>query len=295
MRKNTLLIFTAFLLVGGSFVFAEYRNKQAKSIYSSEKIQQGLAVSAIDEINSSAKDIDIDGDGSKDWEEILVGSNPNDPKSKPDQTKAGVTGDITKSTPEKLEPIDVVSRDFFARYMELRQIGAVKDKTSQDELVARTIGNMKVSNPAEYTVSDISITPDESKESLVSYGKEVGNIFRKFTISSRNEAVIVKESMEKENPEILKEIDPIISSYKSILNALVKVSVPKSMSSLHLDLVNSMNGSLFIAQSFRDSGNDAIKGIQAISHFSNIQVKLFNSITSINSYYKNIGIYEKIF
>ena len=295
MRKNTLLIFTAFLLVGGSFVFAEYRNKQAKIVYNSEKLQQGLAVSAIDEIDSSAKDIDTDGDGSKDWEEILVGSNPNDPKSKPDNTKAGVTGDITKSATEKLEPIDLVSRDFFARYMELRQMGAVKDKASQEELVARTIGNIQVSSPAEYTMSDILISDDESKESVMSYGEKIGSIFRKYAISSRNEAIIVKESMEKENPEILKEIDPIILSYKGILNSLVKVPVPKSISSLHLDLVNSMNGSLFIAQSFRDSGSDAIKGIQAISHFSTIQVKLFNSITSINSYYKSIGIYEKIF
>ncbi len=295
MRKNTLLIFTAFLLVGGSFVFAEYRNKQAKNIYNSENSKQALSLSAVSEIDSTAKDIDNDGDGSKDWEEILVGSNPNDPQSKPSNIKSSVTADITKTAPEKLEPIDLVSRDFFARYMELRQLGGANDKASQEELVARTIRNINISTPAEYAASDIIVGSDNSKDALVSYAKQINAIFKKYSISSRHEAVIARDSIEKEDIEILKEIDPIILSYKNILNSLVKVVVPPQLSSLHLELVNSMNGSLFLAQSFRDSGVDPVKGMQAIASFPTIQVRLFESISATKNYYKNQGIYENIF
>lgn len=295
MRKNTLLIFTAFLLVGGSFVFAEYRNKQAKNIYNSENSKQALSLSAVSEIDSTAKDIDNDGDGSKDWEEILVGSNPNDPQSKPSNIKASVTADITKTAPEKLEPIDLVSRDFFARYMELRQLGGANDKASQEELVARTTGNIVLSEPAKYKIDEIIVSPNSDALSIKSYAQEVSLIFKNYSINSRNEALIAKESVDAEDPEKLKEIDPIIKSYKNIINALIKVSTPQSVATLHIDLLNSMNSALFVAQSFRDSEADALKGIQGVAYYPIAAQNMYNSINAIKSYLNYTGIYENIF
>ncbi len=289
------MIFIAILLVGGSFFFAEYRNKKAKNIYSANTKNDSIAL-ASDAIPNSAKDVDTDGDGSKDWEEILLGTNPNDPKSKPSPIKEPTTKDLTKSdTKEKLSQIDLVSRDFFARYMELRQIGSSKDKFSQEELVRSTASGIVLSSPTEYKISEIIVNEDSSKESVLKYSQEISNIFKKYAIQSRNEAVITKESFEKENPDILKEIDPIIQSYKNIINSLIKVSAPSSIKILHLELVNSINGGLFIAQSFRSSAVDGIKGLQAISSYQISEQRLFNSIKALQSYFKYIGINENIF
>ena len=81
----------------------------------------------------------------------------------------------------------------------------------------------------------------------------------------------------------------------NILNSLIKVVVPQSMATLHLDLVNAMNSSLFVAQSFRDSEVNPIKGIQAITYYQSTSDKLLNAMVGIKGYFKYLGIYENIF
>ncbi len=282
-----MFICIAILLVVGAFVYAESKKEQVAYVAKDVVSADGTIV--------SPQEVDTDEDGSKDWEEILFGTNPNDPKSKPSATKAPVTSDVTKSATEKLEPIDIVSRDFFARYLELRQLGASKDKASQEELAKKVAGNIVLSQPAKYVISEIVVKPDNGNEGVIKYGEEVSAIFKKYAVNARNEAVIVKESLEKEDTEILKEIDPSIESYRKIVNALVKVGVPQSMSLMHLDLVNAMNGSLFVAQSFRDSGANPVEGIQALSYYQVVEKNLYDAIIAIRSYFKYLGIYENIF
>lgn len=290
LNKNFLLICIAILLVGGSFIYAEYSNKEKDNVYNAKD----LAVVNSDE--SEPQDIDTDGDGSRDWEEILVGTDPNDAKSKPSDKKSVVTGDISKTnTNTKLDPMDIVSREFFARYMELRQLGSSKDKASQLEIAQATAGNIVLSKPATYTEKEILIKQDQSIEAVRQYGLEVGNIFKKYLVKSRNEGVIVRDSIEQEDPEILKELDPVIASNKNIINSLVKLSVPASLTTIHLDLLNAMNGSLFVAQSFKDSGVSPVEGIQAIQYYTVVQKNLFDAVNALKSYLKYLGINENIF
>lgn len=293
--KNFLLIFTAILLIGGSFFFAEYRNNQTKSIYTANAVSSNVDVSAGGSENP--QDVDNDGDGSKDWEEILVGTDPNNPKSKPSASKSSTEKDLTKTATvqAKLDPIDLVSREFFARYMELRQLGTSADKASQAELAQKVVGNIVLSQPAEYKMTEILVKADSSKEATALYGQEIANIFKKYSIKSRNEAIIARDSLEKEDTEILKEIDPIVASYKNIINSLIKVKVPESVSILHLDLINSMNSVLFVAQSFRNSGVDPIKGVQGTEYYLVASKNFYDSINAIRSYFKYSGLYENIF
>lgn len=290
LNKNFLLICIAILLVGGSFIYAEYSNKERDNVYNAKD----LAVVNNDE--SEPQDIDTDGDGSRDWEEILVGTDPNDAKSKPSDKKSVVTGDISKTnTNTKLDPMDIVSREFFARYMELRQLGSSKDKASQLEIAQATAGNIVLSKPATYTEKEILVKQDQSIEAVRQYGLEVGNIFKKYLVKSRNEGVIVRDSIEQEDPEILKELDPVIASNKNIINSLVKLNVPASLTTIHLDLLNAMNGSLFVAQSFKDSGVSPVEGIQAIQYYTVVQKNLFDAVNALKSYLKYLGINENIF
>ncbi len=290
LNKNFLLICIAILLVGGSFIYAEYQNKEKDNVYNAKDL------TVINNDESEPQDADTDGDGSKDWEEILVGTDPNDVKSKPSDKKSVITGDVSKNVAKnKLDPMDIVSREFFARYMELRQLGSSKDKASQLELAQATAGNIVLSKPATYTEKEISIKQDQSIEAVRQYGLEVGNIFKKYLVKSRNEAVIVRDSIEQEDPEILKELDPVIASNKNIINSLVKLSVPASLTTIHLDILNSMNGSLFVAQSFKDSGVSPIEGIQAIQYYTVVQKNLFDAVNALKSYFKYLGINENIF
>ncbi len=289
-----MLIIAAILLIGGAFLFNKYRNERTKALYVANENKSSVSISNVD--LSSSSEEDSDNDGSKDWEEILVGTDPKNPKDKPSSSKSVATADLTnKSSQEKLDPMDLVSREFFARYMELRQSGTSKDKQNQESLAQRTAGNIVLSQPGKYELKDIITKPENDVESIKQYGKDITLIFQKNAVSARNEAVITKEAFESEDFEILKEIDPSIESYKKIVNSLLKLRVPKAVETLHLDLINSMNGSLFVAKSFRNSGTNPVEGIQAIQYYPVIQRSFYDSINAIRSYFKYLGINEQVF
>ncbi len=286
--KNILLIVASILLVGGAFFYAEYRNSHLE-IYDSKDLNVSTTTL------SRSQEEDTDSDGAKDWEEILSGSNPNDPKSKPSVAKKSVDTDLTKKAVEKLQPIDSISRDFFARYIELRQIGANTDTQSQEELARNTVNGIVLAKPAQYKMSEILTKSDGSNEGLRQYASEVGTIFKKYSVKSRDEGQIALEAGEKEDPTILKEIDPIIESYKNIINSLLQVKAPRSIAILHLDLLNGMNGALFIAQAFRNSDKDPLKQVQAIAYYGEGAKNLYSALNAIKSYLKYSGINENFF
>lgn len=289
-----MLIIAAILLIGGAFVFNKYRDERTKALYVANENKNNLSISNND-LSSSAEE-DSDGDGSKDWEEILVGTDPKNPKDKPSQSKNVATADLTnKPIQEKLEPIDLISREFFARYMELRQTGTSKDKQSQESLAEKTAGNIVLSQPGRYELKDIITKPESDTDSIKQYGKDITNIFQTNAVKARNEAVIAKEAFETEDLELLKEIDPSIESYKKIVNGLLKLKVPKTIETLHLDLINSMNGSLFVAKSFRNSGVNPVEGVQAVQYYPVVQRNLYDAINAIKSYFKYLGINEQVF
>jgi hypothetical protein len=281
--RNIILILVAIFLVTGAFAFAEYRNNQIKKV-----VYDATTVSAAEDIIlPQLQDEDGDSDGLKDWEEVLLGTDPRNPDTDKDGTadgkeassgrnplvkgpndKAG-TASASSKKEENLTSTDKLARDFFARYMELKQIGLSGDKQSQEELVSAAIKNgLVLRQPATYNETEIILHGDNSPEALKKYGNEVGEIFQKNNpVSSRNEMIIAKDSVEKENLEILKEIDPIIAAYKKILNSLVKVKTPDSLKQIHLDLLNSMNEILFTANSLRKIDTDPLSGIQGTAMY----------------------------
>jgi hypothetical protein len=268
--RNVLMIILAILLVSGAFLLAEYRNKQANLIYTNKNSV------TLDTTNNLA-----DLENTTDWKKILLENN---------SASSTKINDLTK-TQEKLTATDVLARDFFARYMELRQMGGANDKLSQEELINQVLKNgMVLTTPKAYTSIDILTKSDNSTESIKQYGNQVGNIFKTYTVQSRNEAVIAKDAMEKEDPEILKELDPIVKSYKNILNALLKVRAPQDMAVIHMNLVNSVSSLLFMAEGFRKSIVDPLAGIQATSLVLKNMQSLNNIHTEIREKISSLGI-----
>ena len=89
---------------------------------------------------------------------------------------------------------------------------------------------------------------------------------------------------------MLKELDPIADSYKKIINALVKLTVPKSLDSLHLDIINSMNGDLFIVESFKKSATDPVYGLQEVYQYQTVSSSLTSSLMAVKKYIVSLGI-----
>jgi len=266
--KNVFMILVAILLVGGAFLLAEYRNKQTENIYTNTIIEKPNYNENIES--------DID------WKKILLVNDY--------ATTSGSTGDSNKVN-EKLTATDLLGRDFFARYMELRQMGGANDKLSQEQLVTEILeSGVMLSTPKIYTVADILIKYDDNTDSLKKYGNDAGGIIKSNSISSRNEAIITKDAIDTDNMKILKELDPIIKSYRNTLTSLLKVQAPQSISNMHLDLVNSMSSLVFIAEGLRKVDVDPLAGIQAIARYTATMQQFAASVNNIKNKLLPLGI-----
>lgn len=304
--KNVLLIFIAILLVGGGFIVAEYRNGKAEAIYSAP-----ITATVTDDDLTNIQKTDSDGDGLADWEEILIGTDPKNADTDHDGTPDGkevqlgrnplvkgpndkisktASADLTKTT-ENLTATDKLGRDFFARYMQLRAMGISSDKQSQSEIVNESLRNGSViSRPKTYTSTEILIRSDNNKESVKKYINDAGAVFKRYSIHSRNETIIAKEAIERKDSNVLKEIDPIIVSYRNTFNGLLKVEVPQAMTQMHVDLINSVNILLFVAEGLRKADVDPLLGIQATSMYIDGVQSFVVAYNGIKSYLTFLGI-----
>jgi hypothetical protein len=236
------MILIAILLVGGAFVLAEYRNKQAEIVY-------------IEPTISTSTDLQNLSD-STDWKKILLAN---------DKNSSTTIKDLTKKN-EKLTPIDMLSRNFFARYMELRQTGNIDDPASQQDLINQVLKDgIVLATPKIYKYTDILVKEDDSNEAIKQYGNDLAAVLKTYSVNSRNEGVIVKDAFDKKDMSILNELNPILNSYQKILNGVLKIPTTKSMAANHLNLVNLLSSSIFMIESYKKSVNDPMAGIQAIS------------------------------
>lgn len=302
-----MLIIGSALIVAAAFAWAEYQNRQSeKAIYNAS-----ISTSTIESISPDLQTKDSDGDGLKDWEEVLLGTDPHNPDTDGDGTSDGKevaagrnplikgpndnaksVAETANAKKEALTQTDLVARDFFARYMELNQAGLAGDSQSQADLIGQVLKNgMVLSTPKLYAQKDILVSADDSAAAIKRYGNEVGAIFKKYSNpNARNEVVIAKESVEAEKPEALKEIDPIITTYKNIVTNLLKVSAPQSLAENHLKLVNSLSTLLFCAESLRKIDKDAVAGIQGTSLWLGAATDLNQSFITLKSSFTSNGI-----
>lgn len=303
-HKNILLILLAALIVSGAFVLAEYRNSQVKKVVYSAP----LSATSTDGLISSLQDIDTDGDGLKDWEEVLLGTDPDKADTDGDGTPDGVEAKsgrnpLVKGPNDKAEAVkngiaqahltqtEKIARDFFSRYMQLSQTGLASDKESQIQLATEVIKNgIVLEVPKAYTAKDIITSSDVSVEAERKYGNEVGMIFRQNPRLGRDEGLIAQDSIAKEEPELLREIDPTIAVYKKILAELLKVHAPADSAELHLALVNAIGKFLFVAQSLRQTDIDPIKGLQGATQYLAAGESFFNALRGLTTHFASLNI-----
>lgn len=285
--KNIVLIVVAAGIVGGAFYLTEYRNKDSvKTLYDS-----GItATTSPSLVDASANKVGAD--GLTQWERDLLGTQGIGVDGKPIKGWASATGTSAGGAAiEKLTATDKVGRAFFSRYMALQQQGIATDKESQEELVNDVLaGGILTSGPYIYSDREFKVGTDTSLDAVKKYGNTVGTIFKTYGIQSRNEAVIVQESLKTENPAILAELDPILASHKNITNNLVKTSVPPSLFEQHKALVQALSGIVFIVESFKKVNLDPIVSLQALATYQDTLKSMIESVEAIRNHLFVLGI-----
>lgn len=225
-----------------------FKNKET---YQKNNPENGLNYS-----NVAIKDLinkDTDGDGVLDWEESLWGTDPSKKDTNGDGTSDSVeienikkqTGksEISNLSPENTENLtetDRFSRELFATIAAANQNGTMDQAAI--EALSTTLAE-KIKNPIARKVflpSDIKTIKDDSVQAVENYFKTMNGIQEKYPVKESVASVLQKFLADENNVDtsVLAELDGAINQTQKIINEILKVNVPQSLTPLHLDLLN---------------------------------------------------------
>ena len=226
---------------------------------------------------------DTDGDGVLDWEESLWGTNPNSKETTlgiPDNVaieklKAvqGVnikTGSpTTTGSTENLTETDKFSREFFSTVAALNQSGSM-DQATMDKLSTSLAERIQNTTPRKvYTLADIKIAPKDDLASAKIYNNALDDIYKKYPVSGNALDILQRFIIDENNVDssVLPELVPITTQTSKIITELVKISVPQSLASLHLDFINGLQRTVENLDDITLYDTDVILALSGISQY----------------------------
>lgn len=252
-----------------------------KSAISSELTLGNESISNID------SDLDTDKDGLHDWQELLWGTDKNNPDSDNDGTTdgkeieagrdpmiAGPEDSLEKtrgisassvtafSASVSSDPDNItteVSHDLFAKFMALQTSGNLNEDT-QTQVVNDVIANIDPGSiPPRYSLTDVRVV-DTNAASLRAYGNQVAetvlNLGKTITPNSSN-----KESL---------------SQYSKTIESLKAMNTPATLGLTHLQVLNNFNATYQMLALLGEYEKDPIKGLVALK---SLQTNNKNAIT----------------
>lgn len=289
MAHSKVLV-TLIICIGiiSAFVIVS-RTRQEKVLPAQEKNQDIIA------ITDTTADSDTDNDGLKDWEESLIGSDPQNPDTDNDGTSDGDEvavgrNPIKKGPDDKSESqnliiatttpnetiTDRVARDFFARYLLAKQ----QNTNITPEEAARIAGQVVVSVPStmqakEYDVKDINITTDDSESTRLAYARQMSDILiQNYPNINENQLEIVASMIKNPTTESREKFSTIMGSYQTIISQTLSLTVPKRVGPQHLVYLNTLSSVYSTLVNIQHIDNDPIQGYVAFSNYSTYLMQL---------------------
>ena len=228
---------------------------------------------------------DTDQDGVLDWEERLWGTDgtkkdtdsdgiPDNlaiEKLKTEQGESSLSNEENQNT-ENLTETDKFSRELFSTIATLSQNGEI-DQATIDKLSSSLAEQIK--NPTIqkiFLLSDLKIIKDDPKtmeQAVKNYDDGLNNIYKKHPTNRTVMEVLQDFIIDENNVNIaaLEELDPINMQVKGIMDDLVKMSVPQSIASLHLDVINGLERLYENINNIKLFETDVVVALGAISQY----------------------------
>ncbi len=279
-RPQTVLIFLICSITVGMVALSVYGWPNfGKFSYSNNTIAQIPAP-----ITATASDFG----GQNDWQKQFF---ENDKTGAYKATEKTTAKPAAKNLP--LTATDLLGRNFFTKYVELRQSGLSSDAKAVNNAAAAVIseslaGIAGIAEPKVYSLKDLKVVADNI-ETTKAYAENLMKILKDW-MPAKNEVEITMNAFEKNDMTLLKNIDMVTNGYKSVSAKLLALPVNQTLAGDHLDLINGINLQIFNARALRRADVDPVTALAAI----NLEIKSLEAISkavgNMQNYFTKAGI-----
>jgi hypothetical protein len=228
-------------------------------------------------------------------EKIKIAENPNWQNELSGIGAKAILDQTGESTSTQETVTDTVSTSFMSNYLALKQSGTL-DATSAQKLVDQTVNyvDQTAIKGSKITQSDLNVVTDNSRQSVIDYGENLGNIIKSKKLTDiKEEFVILMQVIQSGDKSKINDLDNIIASYEKITSALIKMPVPKTFTKAHLDITNGTNGMTLALTEAKSALSDPIKGLVALQLYQKSMTTLSQAINATATFIKQNNIVYK--
>jgi len=247
------------ILVAGSFVVASGKKMDQKN-------SELAAVAAVERTHIEITDENLD--GVPDWQEVLQKSDP-------------IVLPQASSTYEA--PTTVTGKfalTFFEDFLRSKNYGAFGD--TQEELIAEATATLvKQAVDELFTKDDLIIIPKTDAATLKAYGNYVASIPLGQESGKDNEAIILQDAVRYNDPERLKDLEPIALSYVNMVKLMLETPVPVTYVNEHLDLLNAYNAVREDIKGMQKLNEDPMYTFLRLKRYQDDVLGLANAVTNL--------------
>lgn len=192
---------------------------------------------------------------------------------------------------ENLTLTDRFGRDFFARYIQLKQSGLIDNEQFVTDTINQSIytAAQSAQHAKTYTLMDIVVINNTDTSHLKAYGNAIGSTISTYGVDD-DPAQIANSAFDANDMTILARIEPIVKSYDTIVSVLKNIPVPQPLAIYHTDLMNAVSGMAKIATDIRYVESDPMQTMVSVSTYSSMQTKLIESLKNMKSYFSITNI-----
>lgn len=309
-KKLLVFLITTLVILVCSFIYFGFKNKKISYLTNNQKETTQLINK---EVQQTLKN-DSDGDGLKDWEEILWKTDPHNSDTDGDGTGdnsevlagrnpliAGPNDFLSKDIvlPEDnqnnyaenkpLTQTDLLSRELFAGYVALKQnnqLGTEKENQFVENLINKNLNSLEEVTSPIYTLNNLKIISSDSTNSLHTYLTTVKSIFQE-NINMEYELIIVKNSLETKNQKELEKLDTNIKKHQEVQLQLLQTEVPHNLAIFHLEMIKIFSNLFNDIEKMKTILFDPLSGIIGVEMYSQDENLLQEEWKAINLYISN--------
>lgn len=243
--------------------------------------------------NTERTDTDTDADGVADWEENLLGLDPNNPDTDGDgvtdgvalaQARALLQGSTNDSTVSdaNLTKTDILARELIGAYIQAKQFGEY-DAQLFNDIVTVSAKNQFESTTPSYTASDLTrILP--TKEGADAYVQSVRQALDPLTTIPEYELETFGRAVKEQNKQDFDTLLAHAALYNDTAKSLLEISVPNDAVETHLLLVNGLATFAHSLELLASSAEDPAQSFAAIKLFLESEEQVRAAFAGVSVY-----------
>ena len=274
-----------------------------------------ILANTLREGNLAFQEIDTDGDGLKDWEEFLYQTDERNPDTDGDGSSDGsevargfdplvsgtgtttaevetasATGLYFYKEDKTLSKTDILSRDTFTTYLELRKSGGLEE----DQIVQRSLEqaireNATIENEIKYSLEDLSVVP-ATQATRRTYRNQYDRAARSALAAQYDEVELLAQYLYNRDLYAFGLLETNQGLYESFIDSLLTMSVPEDIARVHLELLNNMSIAVTSLEGMRTVDEDPLNALIFSQKFSDDRDIVLKNTQALKLYFDSNGL-----